>query len=268
MPDVFVRRLFTVGNCKDASGEEVEINQSDYEGKCQTMINQEQHTYGDILQVDIIDTYYNNTLKTMMEFKWIITHCPKITHVFFVDDDYYVSFRNLIRFIRDPFFANKQRQSQIGSSSSSVVSDVPPADTNKQSVSHLDRGETWLYAGFVNQKAAPMRHHMSKWFISLDEYPYSHYPPYVNAGSYLLSRSALYDIYYCSFYTKLFRFDDIYLAILAKRLGMTMHHSNLFKFYKEPYTATGFRYIISSHGYSDPEEMIEIWEEQRHLGNA
>ena len=59
-----------------------------------------------------------------------------------------------------------------------------------------------LFTGFVFPRSRPHRHKSSKWFVGLDEYPYDFWPPYVTAGAYVLSREALIDMYFTSYYTK------------------------------------------------------------------
>jgi hypothetical protein len=68
----------------------------------QSQIKDEYDQFGDIVQGDFIDTYYNNTLKTMMGLRWAAEICPKSKFYAFFDDDYYVSTRNLLRFLRNP----------------------------------------------------------------------------------------------------------------------------------------------------------------------
>ena len=55
-----------------------------------------------------------------------------------------------------------------------------------------------LYAGFVFH-SAPHRHKPGKFYVSLEEYPFHLWPPYVTAGAYVLSRAALIGIHGASF---------------------------------------------------------------------
>lgn len=68
----------------------------------QKLIDLEYNSYNDIVQGDFVDTYFNNTIKTMMGFKWAVTFCPRSRFFVFVDDDYYVSTKNILSFIRNP----------------------------------------------------------------------------------------------------------------------------------------------------------------------
>ena len=51
-----------------------------------------------------------------------------------------------------------------------------------------------LYAGFVFH-STPHRHKAGKFYVSLEEYPFHLWPPYVTAGAYVLSRAALIGIW-------------------------------------------------------------------------
>ena len=70
----------------------------------QYKINSEAEKHKDILQADFIDSYYNNTIKTMLGFKWAVNHCANSKFYMFVDDDVYVSVKNVLRFVRNPAY--------------------------------------------------------------------------------------------------------------------------------------------------------------------
>lgn len=46
-------------------------------------------------------------------------------------------------------------------------------------------------------------------------------------------------------------------------------HSEEFYFYKATYNGpASYRYVLASHGYDDPEEMLRVWSEVRANGYA
>lgn len=61
----------------------------------QKQLEQESATYGDIIQVDMMDNYYNITLKVSGLLNWIHNYCSHVDFVLKVDDDVYVNVRNL-----------------------------------------------------------------------------------------------------------------------------------------------------------------------------
>lgn len=70
-------------------------------------------------------------------------------------------------------------------------------------------------------------------------------------------------------FTKHFRFDDIFLGLVALKSQIEPLHSEEFYFYKAPYLGPqSYKYILASHGYTDPNEMMKIWTEVRAVGYA
>ena len=157
---------------------------------------------------------------------------PKSRFYMFVDDDYYVSARNLLRFLRNPVnypgylqedvitFDEEKLKEQIKSRHLNNVEEFgeesldPEEELGEDSLDpihlrHLNQlvdfdlpDDVRLFTGFVFPRSRPHRHKLSKWFVDLEEYPYDFWPPYVTAGAYVLSREALLDMYFTSYYTK------------------------------------------------------------------
>lgn len=211
----------------------------------------------------------------MIGFKWAATYCPSSNFYMFVDDDMYVSTKNVLRFIRhptnypeyllEPIYA-LQRDHRINKRS--IESTNSSLSRAKRQVYDFELpSNIRLLAGYVFQ-SSPHRHLSSKWYITLDEYPYDRWPSYVTAGAYVVSREALLDLYYTSFYTKHFRFDDIYVGLLALKAGIEPFHCDEFYFYKKEYTVHNYRFVIASHGYENTNELLRVWNEQKSAGNA
>lgn len=76
---------FVVGNHKS------ENNQQE--------IKDESDKYGDILQVDIVDTYYNLTLKLAGLMNWLHKSCNHVDFILKIDDDVYVNVRNFVNVV-------------------------------------------------------------------------------------------------------------------------------------------------------------------------
>lgn len=210
--------------------------------KTQDFIDAESDRYKDIFQANFEDSYFNNTIKTMMGFKWATNFCPISEYYFFVDDDYYVSMKNLIKFTEFP-------------------KKYPNANEDPLPVYDFSSEDDRLFAGFVFN-SAPHRHKFSKWYVPLSEYPYHMWPPYVTSGAFVLSRDALLDMYFTSMFTKHFRFDDIFLGIVAQKARIAPFHSEEFYFYKARYYGPkSYKNVIALHGYEDMNKMKNIWKE-------
>lgn len=232
--DVVIRRVFMLGTGEPETQDEVDA---------------EYARHKDLVQADFIDSYYNNTIKTMLGFRWAFQHCREAEFVLFVDDDYYVSVKNLLKFIRNPW-------------------GLSAVDSEEENTPATFVGDGRLWAGFVFARSRPMRHRWSKWYLSLDEYPYSRFPPYVTAGAFVLSQPALTDLYQVAQYTRPFRFDDIFLGIVARKAGLRPLHSDAFRFWGRPEYPEDFEGLVAAHGFSDPELLVRVWEQQKSRGQA
>lgn len=66
-----------------------------------------------------------------------------------------------------------------------------------------------------------------------------------------------------------YRFDDIFLGIVALKAQIEPLHSEEFYFYKATYNGpASYRYVLATHGYDDPDEMLRVWSEVRANGYA
>ena len=130
-----------------------------------------------------------------------------------------------------------------------------------------------MFAGAVFPRSKPVRAKSSKWFVSVDEYEYNRYPPFINAGGYIMSRHTMKRIYLASHFVKMFRFDDVYLGIVAKKCGITLMTLCCEKFYKQyelirKKSGMNLKSVIAAHLYLEREKVEDIWLQQVKLGNA
>lgn len=262
--DIVVRTVFVLGVPKEPNLELTEL------------IEGEQVKYKDIVQAKFFDTYFNNTIKTMMGMRWAATYCPKAKFYLFVDDDYYISIQNLFKFLRNPtvypeYFEDEEvvmREAlrKLTSTEKGVNQSRLIKTRVKRYVYDGELPEdARIFTGYVIQ-SPPHRHQTSKWYISLAEYPWHMWPKYVTAGAFILSRAALFDMYYTSLYTQHFRFDDIYLALVAMKAQIEPLHSN--EFYFDRVNVLDKKYMVASHGFNNPQELVRIWNSMRSKGLA
>lgn len=61
----------------------------------QLRIEKESRTHCDVLQVEIIDNYYDLAVKGVAFFNWLNQNCQNVNHILKVDDDVYVNILNL-----------------------------------------------------------------------------------------------------------------------------------------------------------------------------
>ena len=134
-----------------------------------------------------------------------------------------------------------------------------------------------LFAGNVIPRPKPLRDNRvqnGKWKISIKEYNYNYYPPYISAGAYVMSRRTIKTMYLATHFVKQFIFDDVYHGIVAKRCGIKLFSSNNFLVSPEIFMKSNKKFVIAAHlgatahlrGNLDQAE--NIWKEQVKLGNA
>ena len=85
--DVTIKTVFLLGSTEE-------------DPELMSRIQKESNDFRDIIQGNFIDSYYNNTIKTMMGLRWAAELCHQARFFAFFDDDYYVSTRNILRFLR------------------------------------------------------------------------------------------------------------------------------------------------------------------------
>lgn len=58
--------------------------------------------HNDIVRAEFIDSYINNTFKTMMGIRFAVEKCSNFQFVFLVDDDMHINIKNLVRYLEYP----------------------------------------------------------------------------------------------------------------------------------------------------------------------
>ena len=122
-----------------------------------------------------------------------------------------------------------------------------------------------LYAGYVFQNESPIRDQLSKWFISLNDYPYSKYPPFVLTGFVFLSNKSLKLFYLASKMVEVFKFDDVYIGILAYKLNIKPIHIDSIYLYTPSYYPNFFAdKVIAAHHFKS-DYIMYIWRQLQSL---
>ncbi|XP_059378371.1 N-acetyllactosaminide beta-1,3-N-acetylglucosaminyltransferase 2-like [Carassius carassius] len=221
-----VRRVFLLGSSKDLQIEE--------------KLHLESEKYGDIIQWDFMDTFFNLTLKDVLFWDWFARRCPHAHFIFKGDDDV---------FVRTP-----------------AVLDYLLAEAANQSFSNGSRQankmETFV-VGDVISNAAPIRSNRTKYYIPESFYK-GLYPSYPGGGGVLYSGSLAHRLLEVSKRVHLFPIDDVYLGMCLQRLGVyPIHHPAFltFDFPKdEPKEPCANHTILLVHKRS-PAEMFHLWTE-------
>lgn len=199
----------------------------------QKLLEYEDRLYGDILQWNFMDTFFNLTLKEVNFLRWFDIYCSNVPFIFKGDDDVFVNPTNLVDLIDFRIQEGK-------------VSD--------------------LFVGDTISKAAPIRNQQSKYYIPKELYN-EPYPPYVGGGGFLMSSQLARRFYVVSEDVTLFPIDDVFLGMCLQKLGLLpeMHPGfKTFGIVKRKVSPMNsepcfYRHLIVVHKLS-PEELLKMWD--------
>lgn len=141
----------------------------------------EHSSYRDLLQGNYIDHYWNQTLKIQMGFEWSVRYC-NFTFLLKMDDDTFVHTKRLISVLNT--FSSEQ-----------------------------------LYLGMLWEKPMVKRG-KEKWTISYEEYNNTLYPDFCPGFGFVLTFDVVNTFVDLFDDVRLFRFDDVYVGMLAERAGV------------------------------------------------
>ncbi|XP_019358596.1 PREDICTED: UDP-GlcNAc:betaGal beta-1,3-N-acetylglucosaminyltransferase 7-like [Gavialis gangeticus] len=142
----------------------------------QKLLDYENFIYGDILQWDFLDSFFNLTLKEVHFLKWLNIYCDNVRYIFKGDDDVFVSPRNFLEFLKD------QKQEDL------LVGDI-------------------LY------NARPIQKKENKYYIPNTLYNKSTYPPYVVGGGFIVDGPLAKKLHKASETLELYPIDDVFLGM-------------------------------------------------------
>lgn len=210
-----------------------------------TLLKKESQKYGDILQWDFKDTFFNLTLKDVLFWGWFEQYCPKAVFIFKGDDDVFVRTDALVDYL------NKQWEEHS----------LWQAYTNE-----TDKGMD-LFIGEVIINANPNRDPSTKYFIPESFYK-GGYPSYAGGGGVVYSGSLALRLKEMSEKVSLFPIDDVYLGMCLSKLGVIPSHHPGFLTFDLPNVQRGnpcaYRSILLVHR-RNPEEMVALYNHLRNL---
>ncbi|RXN29257.1 N-acetyllactosaminide beta-1,3-N-acetylglucosaminyltransferase 2-like protein [Labeo rohita] len=225
-----VRTVFLLGKSEDLDIEEKLL----LEGE----------KYGDIIQWDFMDTFFNLTLKDVLFWDWFSRRCPHALFIFKGDDDVFVRTPAVLDYLLEVkangSFSNGSRQENI-----------------------MER----FVMGDVIHNAVPIRAKLAnlagfaKYYIPESFYK-GLYPSYPGGGGVVYSGSLAHRLLEVSQRVHLFPIDDVYLGMCLQRLGVYPIHQPAFLTFgfpkDEPKEPCAYHTILLVHKRS-PEEMFQLW---------
>lgn len=147
------------------------------------LIQEENETYGDMIQGNFIDSYTNMTLKSLLGLKFVSEFCSSAKYLLKSDSDMFINLPYLTQFLNDNPF-NK-----------SILGPI-----------------------CVNSKV----YRNGKWAIGKRDFPFETYPTYDAGSAYIISKDLWKDMFHISDYVPHIYIDDVYITgILGRILNVT-----------------------------------------------
>lgn len=217
-----VRRVFLLGR-QNTKEQAVDASQ---------LLRLESNRYGDILQWDFEDTFFNLTLKDVLFWSWFSRFCGQTHFVFKGDDDVFVNTPKLMTYLQ-------------------IQLQKPRVKNNMHE----------FMLGEVIEAASPNRVNMSKYFIP-DSFYKGSYPTYAGGGGVVYSGQLARRLHSMSKRVHLFPIDDVYVGICMVRLNaLPVHHPAFltFDFPKDELKDPCLYHTALVVHKRSPEQVVQLW---------
>jgi hypothetical protein len=131
---------------------------SEIETEQEKRFSEESKTYQDIVVADFVDTYFNNTYKSVLSFKWALEELGSdFKYLGLFDDDIYVNMPNIVCFLRSISYTKVLRVNASMNEASYLREFKPTSDVESNSSSVYDLLSMPLYAGNIAYDTKPFR---------------------------------------------------------------------------------------------------------------
>ncbi|XP_045395725.1 lactosylceramide 1,3-N-acetyl-beta-D-glucosaminyltransferase [Lemur catta] len=210
-----IKTLFALGTPDPLKGEEL-----------QRKLVWEDQMYHDIIQQDFVDSFYNLTLKLLLQFSWANTYCPHAKFLMTADDDIFIHMPNLIEYL--------------------------------QSLEQIGVQDFWI--GRVHRGAPPVRDKSNKYYVSYEMYQWPAYPDYTAGAAYVISGDVAAKVYEASqtLNSSLY-IDDVFMGLCANKMGIVPQYHVFFSGEgKTPYHPCIYEKMMTSHGHV--QDLQYLWE--------
>ncbi|XP_054648886.1 N-acetyllactosaminide beta-1,3-N-acetylglucosaminyltransferase 2-like [Dunckerocampus dactyliophorus] len=219
----YIRRVFLIGK-ENPQGSGMDASE---------LLQMEGQYYGDIVQWDFSDTFFNLSLKDVHFWSWFSSRCSQTRFVFKGDDDVFVNLPNMIAYLHEQL-------------------EKP----------HAEQTMNEFMVGDVIGAAFPNRLCQSKYFVP-DSFYKGLYPTYAGGGGVVYSGQLAKRLHDVSRRVHLFPIDDVFVGMCMARLNASpIHHPAFltFDFPKmEEAEPCAYHTILLVHKRS-PTQLIELWD--------
>ncbi|XP_063387167.1 beta-1,3-galactosyltransferase 2-like [Cydia fagiglandana] len=153
----------------------------------QSLIEEENQKFHDILQGAFTESYRNLTIKHLMGLQWVTTKCPDASYILKVDDDTVFRFEKILNIL----------------------------------LRTIDDDD--FIMGYMLNNTEPKRDNTNRWYVSFEEYPNTEYPTYVSGWYYVTTPTVATKLINEAMYHPYFWVDDVLVTgILIGALNIRM----------------------------------------------
>lgn len=183
----------------------------------------ESYMYSDIIRGRFFDSYNNLTLKTISSLEWVDTYCSRAAFVLKTDDDMFINVQRLMSFI------------------------------------DKHRSDDRVIYGRLAKKWKPIRNKRSKYYVSPQQYFPSVFPQFTTGPAYLISGSAVHDLYLKALVQTYLKLEDVFTTgIVAQLVNVKRVHINEFLNRRIAFNPCNLRKAISVHMVK-ANEQFDLW---------
>ncbi|KAG8525140.1 Lactosylceramide 1,3-N-acetyl-beta-D-glucosaminyltransferase [Galemys pyrenaicus] len=210
-----IKTLFVLGTPSDPQKRE----------ELQRKLVWEDQMYKDIIQQDFVDSFYNLTLKLLLQFSWANNFCPHTKFLMTADDDIFIHMPNLIEYL--------------------------------QSLEQIGVQDFWI--GRVHRGAPPIRDKSSKYYVPYEMYQWPAYPDYTAGAAYVISSDVASKVYEASLtLNSSLYIDDVFMGLCANKMGVVPQNHVFFSGEgKTLYHPCIYEKMMTSHGHV--QDLENLW---------
>ncbi|CAG0913613.1 unnamed protein product [Notodromas monacha] len=192
--------------------------------KVEDQIAEESRLFRDIIQISLVDNYFNLTSKVRSMLRWTSVHCSNTQFLLKTDDDMFINIPVLLDFLR-----------------------------SRANISNV------IY-GRIATKWKPARSKKSKWFVSKGEWESKFYPNFVTGPAYLMTFDCVTKLLAAAEGVPLLKLEDVFTTgILAEKAGIRREGVKKFSNIRPKINNTcALSKLISAHDIKSS-EMFDIW---------
>ncbi|XP_063732375.1 beta-1,3-galactosyltransferase 5-like [Eleginops maclovinus] len=186
---------------------------------------EESQRHHDILQSDFLDSYNNLTIKTMVMFEWLDSHCPYTSYAMKIDSDMFLNVHNLVDLL-------------------------------------LKAPKQLYMTGMVVRNAFVVRNPTSKWFMPYSAFSGYMYPPYAMGLGYVLSLDLPKKILEASEHVRAVYIEDVYVGLCMEHLGIQMTdppRGDLFRGFRTHWTSDCYWTSVITTILQTSKQLSEAW---------